>query len=373
MTIRGALGVVAVAVAVALAEPAGAGAQLVSFGADLNRPANSLLTCTHNPSPAFLGILAVPPPFNESCTWTNTGSVNSISNPAASEGFLPPTGNGRLTAARVKVGPVTAPMQVVVMQAYRGAVTGCCTGVRYSPVFTPAPNAVTAVPLNLATGSSIVGDPQVDPTAVFDVVGLSVLASNVPIPAHDTGNHDINNFNNNATYGCYPALRQPDQQCVPMTNGISSNGFVVLARFDWVPSATPPPITPPGPAQPPGVVGAPPIVIATQTVPVRGGVARITFVCGPLTPCVGRVLFQSAAAAGGASAAGRARGAGRRTRTFARGRFDIPAGERGRVRAKLSRAGRRLLRRDGSRRVWVNARMNGAPVTLGRVKLERGG
>jgi hypothetical protein len=368
MGIRLALSALAATTAVAFLAPSSAVAQ-VSFGADLNRPANSQLTCTHNPSPAFLGILLVPPPFNESCTWTNNGSPNSIGNPAISEAFLPPTGNGTLTAASVKVGPVTAPMQVVVMQAYRGAVTGCCTGVRYSQVFTPAPNGVTTVPLNLATTTSVVGDPQVDPTAVFDVVGLSVLAPNVPIPAHDTGNHDPGNFDNNSTYGCYPALRAPDQQCVPMTNGIASNGFVVLARFDWVPSGTAPPPTPPGPAQPPGVVGAPALEVARRSLPARRRAARVPIACGALTPCAGRLLLQSAAPEG-AAAAGTARAAGR-PRTFARGRFDIAAGESERVRAKLSRAGRRALRRRRTKRVWVNVRMDGAAVTLGRAKLKR--
>ena len=356
------------AFAVALAVAAPASAQTVTVGADLNRPANAQITCSNNPSPPFLGVLAVPPPFNESCTWTNSGS---ISDPR--EGFLVPEGTGRVTNVRVKVGPVTAPMQVAILQAYRGSVTGCCTGIRMSQVFTPAPNGVTQVAVNLPTETSIVNSSDGNPTAVFQLIGLSVLASNVPIPAHDLGQHSVDNLQLPANYACFPALRQPEQQCVTQTNGIASNGFVVLMQADWERGAGGPP---PPPQAPPAVGGQPPavaqqqvgaaqpprFVLARRVGPVRGGAAVFSIECGAGAPCAGTLRLVPA----GARAAQR-----RAARAYATAPVNIAPGAKKAVRLRLNAAGRKALRRRRSLRLRMELVQGTAVQSLGTVTLRR--
>jgi hypothetical protein len=350
-----------------------AAAQRGTIGADLNRPANAQITCTNNPSPAFLGVLAVPPPFNQSCTWMNNGSISN-----QAESFVLPSVNGTITNVRVRVGAATAPMQVAVLQAYRGAVTGCCTGVRMSQVFTPAPNSVTQVAVNLPFGTNVVGqDPAVPPsanpdlTAVFSVLGLSVLASNVPLPLHDTGVHSVDNLGGQVTYACYPAVTQPDQQCVTGTNGIGSSGFVALMQADWVATGAPPPVTLPGPAQPPAVAQAiqgaqpPRFTLARRVVPVRRGVAVFSLDCGGGLPCTGRVQLVPLAGRAAATLQRRPR------RTYGSTAVNVAPGTKKAVRVRLNAAGRKLLRKRRRVRLRLQYVSGAATTNLGTVTLRR--
>src|SRR5262245_3131644 len=110
MVRRIALVVVAAALWVAaVASPAGA----IPFGANLNQPANVTFDCTvlPGPPPAFTpGFTVLPSGFN-TCTWMNVGSAANLQQGT----FVAPIA-GTVNSVSVRVGPVTGPMQVVVMR-----------------------------------------------------------------------------------------------------------------------------------------------------------------------------------------------------------------------------------------------------------------
>lgn len=330
-------------------------AHAIGFGADLNLPANVPFDCTVLPLPtAFGNGYFAAPSGAPTCTWANAGSVNS---PQAGS-FLAPVA-GTVTQVRVRVGPVTGPMQVVVLRAFRDFFSTqppvCCTEVGRTPVFTPAPNAVTTLATALTVRKDVVPDP-VNRTLTFDSLALSVLAPNVPIPAFDSGLHDPGNFNSPTAVVYHPAVA-PGQERF-LNSGVG--GFQVLMDADVTPSQT-------GAGPAPGGAGQTPAAIALvqRAVSVRNGVAPLLIRCSLTTGrCTGTLLLQSRR--GAAAAAGK-----RRTVTYGRAKLDVAAGKRATVRVKLSKAGRRQLKRHGSLRAWTNVSSMGKRTRVARVTLRR--
>src|SRR3954470_9189831 len=202
----------------ALSAAVGADAQTVTIGADLSRPLAGGFDCTVAPTP-----IGLQPTGAQSCTWSSIGPLES-----PQEGLLVPNGTGLITDVRVKVGPVTGPMRVEVLEAYRGRTTGCCTAIRASQIFTPAANTVTAVRMNppLQVSADPIGDPNTL-TIVYDVLGLSVLAPGVPVPLTNAG----------SSFGFFPAV-PPGAPVL----GAGEPGWMVLMNADWQPlSADPTP------------------------------------------------------------------------------------------------------------------------------------
>jgi hypothetical protein len=155
----------------------------VTFGPDLAQlDLNDANDCAVDPLILWPGN-----PFTgaPSCTWTSTDPTNP------NGGQLPPTGDGTVSQVMIKVGAVTGPMQVVIIQAefqeadlpyihYRAS---CCTDVGQSATFTPAANSITTEPVKLPVQ---VGDSDGSPGQyVADFLGLSVLEDGVPVPAAD--------------------------------------------------------------------------------------------------------------------------------------------------------------------------------------------
>lgn len=197
---------------VALSYPDGSAAA-TTFGANLNRPADNTTTCFDYWYP-FLN--------SSSCTFESQ-------NPSTGESGFPPAGRGLVTKVRVKVGPTTGPMQIVVEQALRkdnpsdpGHPTyACCKAVQLSQVFTPAPNAITEVPVNLSVRQDISPDPATG-NYVDQHLALSVLAPNVPIPAaSDPG----------ASFGAWTPAWTLGQERVDTYAGV---GATILFNADWV-------------------------------------------------------------------------------------------------------------------------------------------
>jgi hypothetical protein len=64
----------------------------------------------------------------------------------------------------------------------------CCFPVARSQVFTPQPNAITNVAVNLPVKEDATPPPE-DTTTIadFDTIGLAVLAPGVPVPLYYTG------------------------------------------------------------------------------------------------------------------------------------------------------------------------------------------
>src|SRR2546427_8592875 len=113
--------------ALLLARPASA--QVTTFGGDLALPDNVTFDCSVWPVP----LIGLVPTGAQSCTWSTFGVPQNLA-----EGLLVPAGNGTVTQVRIKVGAITGPMQVVVLQALREEFTnnvGCCQQVSQSAVF----------------------------------------------------------------------------------------------------------------------------------------------------------------------------------------------------------------------------------------------
>ncbi len=170
------LGILA-ALALALAMPAQSWA-VTTFGANLSRPADNTTTCFD-----FFYVNSFGTVDSPSCSF---GSQNI----QTGETGFPPAGRGVVTKVRVKAGPSTGPMQIVVEEALRAdnpsdpghPTYACCKAVQLSPVFTPNPNTITEVPVNLSVRQDIAPDPA-SGLYVDQHLVLSVLAPNVAIPA----------------------------------------------------------------------------------------------------------------------------------------------------------------------------------------------
>ncbi|MCU0308384.1 MAG: hypothetical protein MUE51_11570 [Thermoleophilia bacterium] len=332
-----------------LALPAGAAA--IPFGANLDRPANSRVDCTLLP----FGFFASPTNVT-TCTWTAIGRLGDFS-----EGLNVPAGRGTITAVRVRVGPVTGPMQAVVFRSLRNPLSTtppvCCQVVGLSPVFTPAPNAVTTVQVAFPVVNDRVVEPGLEALR-FDTLALSVLAPGVPIPAHDTGNYDPSTAQGGL--GFYPALTRIGEERV---GPAGLGGYQLLVSGEWVPAPEGTQGVDPALGGPGGVSPAA-VRLVQPAVSVAGPVATLGLTCGPAAPCVGLVRLQSAPGARQG-----AQVAGARVVTYATGRFRIAPGATGRVRSRLSSAGRSLVRRTPRARVWANVTMGGRLVSSTRVRL----
>lgn len=332
------------AVAFSLVLPSAASA--LTFGADLNRPANMTTDCT-----------VVAPPFwpiatgASSCTWSTTAATLM----PVTESSVVPAGNGIVTKVRVKVGSTTGQMQVVVMRALRhpnaapDAGAACCKSVDASPVFTPQANAITEIDTQFAVRNDKVPDPA-SGVYNFDQLALSVLEAGVPIPAHSTGNYS-GLADSNTVF--YPAWQTVGQE---RADGGGMAGYVVLMNADWQETQ--------GPA--PGAPATRAVTLAKPKAFVRRGSALLDLVCNQAFPCDGRVELANAQP--GTLAAKSAR-----TVSYGKKSFSISAGKTKRVKVRLSVRGRKLLRGRKRAKVWVNFKLGGgaAGIEPARLTLRR--
>lgn len=174
-------------VVAALAAPASA--QAITVGAPLNAEPTDNRGCAEILS--FTG----PPP---SCTLLG----NDISGGWTSQ---TPRGNWTITTGRVRTGRRVGPMVFTVIRAMRSQAAGggrliCCSVPVESQVFTPRPNEVNAIPVNLPVKNTV----EVvngEPVEVVDYLGISLLDLNSTAPAA-TGTSS-----ENLSY-IAPALRQ---------------------------------------------------------------------------------------------------------------------------------------------------------------------
>ncbi len=305
-----------------------------TFGADLNRPANAPFGCDSHP----VGTFRVFNPDPNSCTWSSSGSLTI---PATESPIVP--GDGTVTTVRVKTGPSggglqgSGPMQVVVLRSLGSGGGGpqCCLIAAASPVFTPAENAVTAVPVNLRVQNNNTGGIN-----TLDSLGLSVLAPGVRIPAYYDGGNDL------TSTVFSPAVQLGTQN----VNRNGSSGAKLLINADWIP-----------------VGAARPIGLGTRTAPVRDGRALVDLVCGADAACRGLARLL-----GGAGAA-TARAGAAKPAVFGSARFRLDAGERARVKVKLSKRGRTLVRNRKRPKVRLEVRLKTGKKILRTLTLKRPG
>jgi hypothetical protein len=170
---RLALTLVGCLAAVAVWAPAG---QAVTIGPPLdNLPASTDLGCD-SPS-VILWVIPPPPP---SCTLLGNDPTGAWTSQV-------PRGEWTIRIARVRTGPRVGPMVFTVIRATRsqagaGPIICCHTPVE-SQVFTPAPNSINAVPVNLPVKNTV-DVIEGEPIETVDYLGISLLDTNSSVPAH---------------------------------------------------------------------------------------------------------------------------------------------------------------------------------------------
>lgn len=335
------------------AAPAGA----TTFGADLSLPANGTRTCAQGlfPDPFMASVLGVSFP---SCTWWSAGSMT----PGVGDALVP-RGGGVLRRVRVKVGPVTGRMQVLVLRQRRQLNVGtaaCCFYVASTPVFTPAANGVTEIETNIPVRNDL--DPA-SGVENFDLIALSSLDPGVPVPSWLGGS----GYDGGAIGGVFPHW-EPGTEQRPDYGVVTAGQVLINGDVDPVPTTTglPPrggtttPEGTQGPQRDPA--GPPPVALdATRAPRVRSGGRRaeLPLRCALDRRCRGTVRLESRA------------GGGTGARAYGRARFSIPAGATRPVTVSLGDPARATLRRGRDLVAYANVtvegrRYAGARVTLGR-------
>lgn len=179
---------------------------------------------------------------------------------------------------------------------------------------------------------------------MFDNLALSVLQAGVPIPAAPV----VGGFNITSTAGaCWPAVQRGNSYCMPGGPG----RYAVLFNADWEYNPT-------------GSGGNATVDLAREFAWVRRNVARVQLAC-LLANCAGQLRLQNARAPGAAAAATR------KTVTYGRASFTIPAGKTKVVKVKLSEAGRALMRKHRKVRVWANSTAGNGRVESAKLVLKR--
>jgi hypothetical protein len=215
----------------ALAPAAGA----VTFGSDLSQTANVSFGCEARPYPGVGGGMQLTPTGVSSCMWWSAPLTPSTT--------YVPGGDGRVTAARVRSGANPAPLRISVISSGSGL---CCTHRSNSAIFTPTPNAITQVPLDLAASTGI--DTTRNGGQYNDIVVVSAVGPGTLL-VHDFGVHGSFDLSAPAATFLHPEL----------TNGNSNtdvgymDGYEVLLQVDWTPTPPPAPQLPTQtpPVQPP--------------------------------------------------------------------------------------------------------------------------
>jgi hypothetical protein len=317
-----------------------------TFGADLNRPANATYGCEILPTTDFAGRRAFLPSRQTTCTYLAAGALGSTQ-----ETTSPPFA-GLVTAVRVKAGPVTGPMQITVLRATRSdAGFACCFFADATPTFTPAPNAVTTVPVRFFLRSDL--DPRFGETV--DRLAITVLAPGVPIPAHEIGDPGV--VTNPGALAFFPAVG-PGDAVSGRVDGAGIGGVQPLINADIL--AVCPSASARAAQSTRRCVSV--LAPAATTLPARGGRVTMRLTCNAPAACTGVVQLQT-----------RRTGAAR-NRTLASARISIAAAQTATVSPRLTRAGRAQLR--GRRRVtaWLNGTVKAAGTrvaTSTRVTLRR--
>ncbi|HEX2160265.1 MAG TPA: hypothetical protein VHF88_00395 [Thermoleophilaceae bacterium] len=328
-----------------------AAAAQVTVGAPLNVPANVAEGCESTVLPPLRNVIPVP----ATCTYWGMDSAGSWTSQT-------PRGGWRIVRARVRTGPRVGPMAFTVVRAMRsqagtvdnGGPAGiiCCTTPFESQVFTPQPNTVNEVPVNLPVVNTVeVIDGE--PVEVVDYLGITLLSLGSSLPLHTApGSSSI------ASY-IAPGLRASGQALM----GGSLPSAVVLVNADYVGEGAGQPRTP-----------LPPSNAFTLRPGVRllagGDAARL----GLRVPGAGLLRASSPARA----AVARANGARKRKRGKAErsGKPLLrPATRRvqragnARILLRLTRAGRKLRASRGRLRIRVRvtfAPTGGTPATRTR-------
>ncbi|MBF6595972.1 MAG: hypothetical protein IVW51_16225 [Thermaceae bacterium] len=161
-----------------------AGGPPVQVGPDLTLAPTNTLACQDGFP------VQINPSFPQPFTLQGAQSCTLLSFFGGEQAGVP----GTVVSANIRIGNVTGPMRFVRMRILFqnnniGFDRACCSVEQFGQVFTPAANAVTTVALNFPMTRDPTPSPNDTTTlAAADLVGLEILAPNVPIPGNWTRN-----------------------------------------------------------------------------------------------------------------------------------------------------------------------------------------
>jgi len=273
-----------------------------------------------------------------------------------------PFGGGVVTSVRIKAAAPVGPMQITAVRSIGSTSAGitCCFYAGESGTFTPRANATTTVRIRLPLANAVNLDAGVH---VVDYAGLTVRANNVAIPGQYPGNSDFE-----GSLAFFPRITAADN---------------VNGRVDgWGTSLVP--------------------LLSADITPLCGGGGRIAAARrlarslpddGPLPEvslqapragrCLGGVSIRDGSIGGSSASVPldcnltvRCRGkltllSGDGDATLGKSKFKIKSGARKKVGVKLTKAGRKAAKGNGSLSAKVKAKVKGAPNASGKVKLKR--
>jgi hypothetical protein len=150
-----------------------------TIGAPLDQAPNTNVGCEG------FALVGPPPP---SCTFFGFDNAGSWTSQV-------PSGRWTMTLGRVRTGPRVGPMVFTAVRAFRSQAGGgggiiCCQASVESQVFTPTPNAVNEIPVQLPV-QNVVENVEGEPVEVTDYIGLSLLDLNSSAPFVLGGNASV--------------------------------------------------------------------------------------------------------------------------------------------------------------------------------------
>lgn len=317
-------------------------------GSTLQAPANLVLPGGSNQCAArpYVGLSA------GSITFINTGQTTCMwwSAEYGPDGSIVantyvPRGAGAVTRVRIRSGATPpAPLQFAIVSSGGGL---CCTTKQVSAPVQPAPNQVNEFAVNLPAGSGV----GITDGSQYNDILVVVAVGPGSLPVNDRGTHGF-------LFGSPANQAQASFLHPALALGASStdvgimDGYEVLLQYDWcgVPMtlANPQPIAPadpqtactaqapaPAPATPPAAAAPAPLRALAALAAVRRNVAALRLRCLLDTTCAGTLRLRPRTARAATATAA----------NYGSARFRIAAHKAATLKVKLSKAGRRALRR----------------------------
>ena len=252
-----------------------------------------------------------------------------------------PSGSWVIKKARVRTGPRVGPMAFTVIRALRSQAGSppagiiCCTIPAESQVFTPAPNSVNEIGVNIPVVNTV-ENIDGEPVEVVDYLGISVLSLGSSLPVHVAGGAEPGASATTSFFA--PAARAGQER---LSDG-SFSGVTPLINADY---------EPPGAGAGGGGAGGPgAFALLPRTKLVNGGTgARL----GALVPGPG--LLRAGPAANGAARVSvtARRHKKHRPKLAGSARRRVKAAGKAYITVRLTRAGKALLKRRGKLKLRI--------------------
>lgn len=295
--------------------------------------------------------------FPDNCTYLGTSADGRMT--------APPLGGGVVTSVRVKAAAPVGPMQITAVRSIGSTTAGvtCCFYAGETGVFTPRANATTTVRTRLPLENSINPDAGIQ---VVDYAALTIRADGVAIPGQYPGN---NQFEGSLSF--FPRITAADNvngridgwgtSLVPLLSaeitplcgggrGRIGPGERRLAGAWPEDTALPPPRLDAGDRGGRCLGG-----VTIRDGSIRGSNASVPLDCNLTVRCNGKLTLLSS---NGGTKLGRSK-------------FKLASGARKQVSVKLTEAGKKAARGNGSLGVKAKAKVKGAPGAKTKIKLKR--